>query len=225
MPGLSNSTQKTQQATHWAVRTFNAWVKQRNQKTSAMFQCPTDLLSSVYPPAIVDQWLAAFIMEVRKADGGYYTPDSLNCVLAGLQREMRTHLGRAAPNIIDRKSDLFPKKRNALDNQCRMLRSKGIGVVKKRAPAILPHVEKRLWDEGVLSVKTPEGLLNAVFYSNFNLSLNHLTLIFGQTKLMVTLYFTQSCHSFALSIFISLSVGTYSCHILRIFCFVQFRLF
>ena len=131
-----------------------------------MFKCPTDLLSSVYPPAIVDQWLTAFIMEVRKADGGYYTPDSLNCVLAGLQREMRTHLGRAAPNIIDRKSDLFPKKRNALDNQCRMLRSKGIGVVKKRAPAILPHVEKRLWDEGVLSVKTPEGLLKAVYYSN-----------------------------------------------------------
>ena len=37
---------------------------------------------------------------------------------------------------------------------------------KEKSSSNLPHVEKRLWDEGVLSVKTPEGLLNAVFYSN-----------------------------------------------------------
>ena len=74
-----------------------------------MFQCPPDLIRSVHPPGIIDQWLAAFILEVRQADGSHYTPDSLHCKLAGLQREMRTHLGRAAFNIIDKKSELFPK--------------------------------------------------------------------------------------------------------------------
>ena len=47
-----------------------------------------------------------------------------------------------------------------------MLRKKGIGVTKKRAPAILPHTEKQLWDKKVLNTDTPEGLLNAVFYYN-----------------------------------------------------------
>ena len=76
---------KTQQATHWAIRVFNDWVTERNGIASSMFQCPQDLLSKPYPTAILDQWLAAFIMEVRKADGSYYTPDSLQCILAGIQ--------------------------------------------------------------------------------------------------------------------------------------------
>ena len=75
---------RIKQATHWAVHTFDEWVANRNTSTSNMFQCPTDLLKVPHPPAVLDQWLAAFIMEVRKADGTHYTPDSLQCLVAGL---------------------------------------------------------------------------------------------------------------------------------------------
>ena len=73
------------------------------------------------------------VVETRKADGSYYTPTSINALLAGIQWQLWENLGGAAPNIIDRKNDLLPKKKNALDQQLQLLRSKGIGVMKKQA--------------------------------------------------------------------------------------------
>ena len=63
------------QATHWAVHAFDEWVTSKNTVACNMFSCP-DLLKP-YPPAVLDQWLAAFFMEVRKGDGTHYSPDSL----------------------------------------------------------------------------------------------------------------------------------------------------
>ena len=45
-------------------------------------------------------------------------------------------LGRAAQNIINNKSDIVPKKRNALDHQLRYLRSIGVVEVKTRASVL-----------------------------------------------------------------------------------------
>lgn len=143
---------------------FNDWVKQRNEECAT--KCPADLLQSPYPPAVLDRWIAAFILEARRNDGMYYTPDSLNCLLAGIQRCLRENLGRCAPNIIDKKSDLFPQKKHALDKQLRFLRSEGIGVLKKRASVIPKSVEHTLWSTGALSLSSPQGLLNTVFYCN-----------------------------------------------------------
>ena len=157
---------KTKQATHWAVQVFNDWVSERNSKASSLFQCPDDLLVKPHPPAILDQWLAAFIIEVRKADGNYYTPDSLQCILAGLQRHLRSNLGRSAPNTIDKKNDLFSLKKHALDQQLRFLRANGIGVQKKQAPVITRDTEQKLWDTGTLGLDSPTSLLNAIFFLN-----------------------------------------------------------
>ena len=48
----------------------------------------------------------------------------------GIQRHLRESLGRAEPNIINEKNDLFPKKKNALNQQLWHLRKIGIGVTK-----------------------------------------------------------------------------------------------
>ena len=131
----------TIQSTSWVIKAFCEWQKSRNAQSLSLFQCPNDLLEKPYPPAVLDQWLAAFIMEARKGDESYYTPSSLNCLLAGFQRHRRLNLGRAAPNIID---NLFPKKRNALDQQLRCLRKMGIGITKTRAPVITEDQETQL---------------------------------------------------------------------------------
>ena len=52
---------QTKQATHWAVHVFNEWITSRNTIACNMFSCPSDLLKKPYPPAVLDQWLAAFI--------------------------------------------------------------------------------------------------------------------------------------------------------------------
>ena len=97
------------------MKAFNNWLKNRNSQCPSGFQCPQDPPWKPHPPAVLDQWLAAFIIEVRKSDGSYYCPTSLNGLMAGIQRHLRENLGRAAPNIIDKKNDLFPKKKNLLD--------------------------------------------------------------------------------------------------------------
>ena len=178
---------RMKQATHWALRAFDEWVTSRNTIACNMFSCP-DLLKNLYSPAVLDQWLAAFIMEVRKADGTHYSPDSLQCLVAGLQRYLRENLGRAAPNIVDKRNNLFPKKRNALDRQLKYLRSIGVGVVKKRAPVITHEAENMLWEKKIIGVDTPQSLLNAVFLNGKNFVLRgvkeQLNLRFGQITLL-----------------------------------------
>ncbi len=93
-------------------------------------------------------------------------PTSLNGLFAGIQHHLRENLGRAAPNIINKKMTYFQKKKNALDQQLRLLRKKGIGVMKKQAPIITPEQETQLWESGVLGVHSPEALMNVMFFYN-----------------------------------------------------------
>lgn len=145
---------------------FQQWIKDRNQDKSVSRKCPPDLLDKLYPPPILDKWLAAFIMEVRRTDGGPYTPVSMNCIISGIQRHLRFKFGVNAPNICEKKSTVFPLKCNALEARFRQLRADGVGVVRKRAPVVTEDDENTLWERGVMSFETPQSLLNAVFYYN-----------------------------------------------------------
>ena len=48
-------------------------------------------------PIDIGLWQAAFVIEVRKTDGGYYSPASLNCILAGLFSHVNHKFGLNAP--------------------------------------------------------------------------------------------------------------------------------
>lgn len=83
------------------MHVFDEMVTSRNTVACNMFSYPSDLFKK--PPAVLDQWLVAFIMEVRKGDGTRYSPDSLQCLVAGLQCYLRENLGRQL--IISLKSE------------------------------------------------------------------------------------------------------------------------
>lgn len=169
---------KTSDSTKWAIRIFTDWCNERNGCPSALLDCPTDLFEHVkitngntgchygYPLSTLDFWLAAFVTEVRKADGGYYSPASLNCILAGLFRHMKDKFGANAPNFLSKSEANFSMFRNALDRQLRFLRGSGVGVERKRASIITAEDEDKLWTSGVLGIDNPVALLNAVFYLN-----------------------------------------------------------
>ena len=74
--------QKTSDSTKWATRIFADWCSERNGCPSALLDCPTDLFEHAevskdtgchygYPLSTLDFWLAAFVTEVHKTDGGY----------------------------------------------------------------------------------------------------------------------------------------------------------
>ena len=52
------------------------------------------------------------------------------------------------------------------DNLARQRREEGIGASVKHTEALSRQEEERLWKSGVLSVDTPQGLANAVFFAN-----------------------------------------------------------
>ena len=77
---------KTADSTKWAICIFTDWVQERNRCPSALTNCPADLLTSQKSPVVTmgksmatpsHYWMAAFLTEVRKADGGFYSPASL----------------------------------------------------------------------------------------------------------------------------------------------------
>ena len=143
---------------------------------SALLECPADLFDYMkvtdgstgyqygYPLSTLDFWLAAFVTEVRKADGGFYSPASLNSILAGLFRHMKEKFGPITPNFFSKTDAQFCMFKNALDRQLRFLRESGVGVERKRASIITSEDEEKLWTTGVLGTHNPTALLNAVFY-------------------------------------------------------------
>ena len=93
---------KTADSTKWAIRIFTDWVQEKNR---CLTNCPADLFDYTkvtsghngqeygYPLSLLHFWLAAFVTEVRKADGGFYSPASLNSILVGLFRYMKEKIG------------------------------------------------------------------------------------------------------------------------------------
>jgi len=77
----------TAKNTEWAIWTVESWRAARNRKYTSD-QCPANLLQSGSCEEVCD-WLCKFIAEVRKSDGGEYTPRSLYLLLSGIQRHMR----------------------------------------------------------------------------------------------------------------------------------------
>ena len=70
----------------WAVNVFNQWDAFRNSQPNALLKCQTNLLERVYPTTIIEDWLAAFILEARRIDGGFYPDSILKNILAALFR-------------------------------------------------------------------------------------------------------------------------------------------
>ena len=77
----------TAKNTEWAVQTVEQWRATRNLKYSSD-QCPANFLASDDCQEICN-WLCKFITEVRKADGGQYTPRSIYLLLSGVQQHIR----------------------------------------------------------------------------------------------------------------------------------------
>lgn len=160
---------RTQQCNAWALGVFRSWADNRNKETPLDApKCPTNLLESPHPLTELDMWLALFVLEVRRVDGGYYPPSTLQNLLAALFRVYKGNVGATMHSFMNKviREQYYPRLHNGLDRQLRMLRSLGIGIEKKSADVITPEMEKNLWALGILGLSTPRSLLNAVFFYN-----------------------------------------------------------
>ena len=153
----------TDSNTAWAVQNFEAWCEWRQNKNPEE-PVPVNLLEANNAISL-NKWLSLYLIETRRKDGREFPSSTLDCLLSGLYRHTRK-LNPYAVNFMDEKDGAFVGLRGVRDNIARQRREEGIGASVKHAEAVSRDEEEKLWKSGLLSVDTPRGLANAVFFSN-----------------------------------------------------------
>ena len=109
------------------------------------------------------KWWGHFAVEVRKEGGNHYPPKTLQLLLCGLQRYVKT-THRIQVNYM--RDPEFLCLRNTLDAYYRKLHRNGIGCATKKTELLTREDEETLWPSGVLIPDTPQGLLKCAFFLN-----------------------------------------------------------
>ena len=105
-------------------------------------------------------WLCKFVLELRRADGEYYPPDTLYIICSGLNRSLK-FCDRANINLLSNPE--FSRFRGVLDAELKRFRSTG-RYQKKKAKVIRSEEEDLLWEKGLLGKHNPQVLLDTLVY-------------------------------------------------------------
>ena len=145
----------TKKATAWSMKIWKAWCD---------FREITDDIEALEAEDL-NNHLCNFIMEANKQDGSNYPPNTLYQIIAGIQRHLKEN-SRPEMTILDPKNLKFIKARQVLDARMKLLTSQGVGATKKQAQPLTEEQEDALWQKEIFGVKTPDAILNAVFWYN-----------------------------------------------------------
>ena len=153
----------TEVSTQWAINNFDQWRVDYNSRHPE-YPCPDGILLSD-SSSDLSFWLQKYILRTRKKNGEQYPPKTLHLLLCGLNRFMKEKKLDSF-NIFDHDNSDFKLLYNTCDSYFRELREEGIGSHSKPTEPISREDEERMWSSSAISVSTPKGLLNAVFFLN-----------------------------------------------------------
>ncbi|XP_060572336.1 zinc finger MYM-type protein 3-like [Ruditapes philippinarum] len=153
---------------NWAVHVWREWAENRNlqpeTKQEPGYPIPVEI-EQFRSYAEMDFWLQRFICEIKRKNGEFYPPTTLQNIAAGLQRYLRNEKSMHV-NFFKTDDPVFTEFRRTLDSRMRELTNEGIGIEVKSADAVTEEDEACLWGSGVFSVDNAKGLSNAVFFYN-----------------------------------------------------------
>ena len=155
--------ENTQATTRWALRNFQAWSSW-HAETSPDDPVPEDLLEKCVPEEL-DKWLSLYIMETRREDGQPFPSKSIDGLLAGLKRHMKTQ-NKYPPNIFSEEDPCFSNLRGTRDTVSRKLWEEGVGTSTKETELLSVEDEQVIWAKNVMGTHSPKALLCAVFFAN-----------------------------------------------------------
>lgn len=116
----------TAKSTDWAVRVFQSWLNQRNNRvTDEKCILLTDDCK------LLCRWLCVFASETRKEDGSQYAPRSIVQMFAGLQRYINDAT-RDSVRPVGPMNSTFKPLHQLLDRHYHDLHAQGVGSVKSR---------------------------------------------------------------------------------------------
>lgn len=160
-PVVPKNTEKTDR---WALANLNEWYVDYNDR-NADKKCPEEVLTPQATKEALNTWLCVFVTETRGKKGDAYRPKTLQFLLSGILRYMKSR-NPEYPNFMDKDDPCFRKFHVTLDNLLKSLRSDGVGAVSVATETITAEEEDQLWSSGVLNVDSPKGLLRCVFFYN-----------------------------------------------------------
>ena len=89
-------------------------------------KCPETLLEDMDREQL-NKWLSAYVAELRKVNGEPYPPSTLQSLLSGLLRYMRSVDEKRAPNIFAKSNPAFKELHCTMDSVYKQLCSDGVG--------------------------------------------------------------------------------------------------
>ena len=149
---------KTQRDNKYCANLWEDWVLHRAKTTGVTIP----YLNTIKVEEL-QQWLCAFVLEIRKKDGSVFLPNSLHHVCCGIMRYVRVN---DMPGIDFFKDEGFSQFRMVLDSEMKRLQAAGIGIIQKKAEPITFEEEEILWEKGILGDATPQSLLDTMLYMN-----------------------------------------------------------
>ena len=149
--------------TDWAYKNLKSWRTARNQQFPEA-QCPDDVFSS--------KWSSLWVtMQVyyrnKKTDGSEYTPCNLYLLLSGIQRYVRKVYPKMQFNLLV-DHELTPLK-NLCDSVFKTSLQRHWSFLENNSYFVCRQWKEIMgWDTNFMNLKTPIGLLCAVFLCNGN---------------------------------------------------------
>ena len=126
---------------HWKEHCMeyeSAWTVARG--TKSLRKCGSPDFAKPYDCTVFSHWLALFVTEVRKADGGKYPPNSVYQILCGILRFTRKQ-DPFVPNFLDQKDGRFHELHGTCESVFRELRQMALEQIPKKL-RIYPNSKK-----------------------------------------------------------------------------------
>ena len=133
-----------------------------NDEGSAGAYQKNNLWSEFQNVPMVCKMLCQFVSEARQGNGHPYTPKTMLQLLTNWQSVVFWR-NRTACHYMNHHDVNFQLLYNVLNNTSKELLKEGVGAQMKQA-RIITKEEEELWQKKVMSVASPKGLLNAVFF-------------------------------------------------------------
>ena len=118
------------------MKIFKEWYTDYNDRNTEG-KCPDIVLSPLCPREELKKWLIVFVAETGNNNGENYPPRSINSILSGIQRHIRTE-NPEYPNFLSGQDPEFQSFKTALDNIYKKLTTDGVGAESSHTESISP---------------------------------------------------------------------------------------
>ncbi|WAR30833.1 K1958-like protein [Mya arenaria] len=113
---------------------------------------------------LLDEYVANYILSVRKADGAEYEPTSIRNIVSSLDRKLKRH--KYPFRLIAEQTNAFQLTRDALRAKTKSLKRLGKGNKPLKASPITDEEINMLYEKKILGPSSAASLLNTVWINN-----------------------------------------------------------